>query len=80
MRSRTLLKERAPDVLAAMLAAGIGGQSLVAKLPDYPQPGDGLLVSLRSRLRVTPALCCPGLPLMGRWDQSGGAALRYLPP
>ena len=51
-RSRTLLKERAPHVLEAMRAAGIGEQSAVAKLPDYPRPGDELLVSLRSRRPV----------------------------
>lgn len=52
-RSRTLLKQHAPDVVEAMLAVGVGEQSLADRAPDGGgRPGDELLVTLRSRRPV----------------------------
>jgi 2-polyprenyl-6-methoxyphenol hydroxylase-like FAD-dependent oxidoreductase len=52
-RSRAVLRDRAPDVLASMLAIGIAEMDLAARAPGGPgQPGDQDLVSLRSRRPV----------------------------
>jgi 2-polyprenyl-6-methoxyphenol hydroxylase-like FAD-dependent oxidoreductase len=52
-RSRNVLRDRAPDVLASLLAVGVQEQDIAARAPGGAgQPGDADLVSLRSRRPV----------------------------